>query len=47
VQGFRYLDEEDFRFNNRKQSDAARFVGVLGNVTGRRLTYNDLIGENA
>ena len=43
---FRYLDEEDFRFNNRKQNDAARFVGVLGNVTGRRLTYNELIGEN-
>jgi hypothetical protein len=43
---FRYLDEQDYRFNARKQADAARFVGVLSNVTGRRLTYAEVTGQN-
>jgi transposase-like protein len=42
---FRYLDEQAFRFNNRKTTDAERFRGVLGQVTGRRVTYKDLIGK--
>lgn len=42
---FRYLDEQAFRFNNRKTTDADRFAGVLGSVTGRRLTYKELIGK--
>jgi transposase-like protein len=42
---FRYLDEQAFRFNERKTTDAARFVEALGDVTGRRLTYKQLIGE--
>jgi transposase-like protein len=42
---FRYLDEQAFRFNERKTTDAARFVEALSNVTGRRLTYKQLIGE--
>jgi transposase-like protein len=40
---FRYLDEQCFRFNERKGTDADRFVTALTAVTGRRLTYKDLI----
>jgi len=43
---FRYVDEQVFRFNNRKTTDGARFVEALGNVTGRRLTYKHLTGKN-
>ncbi|MBU0609045.1 MAG: transposase, partial [Armatimonadetes bacterium] len=43
---FRYVDEQDCRFNARKQDDAARFVGVLHNVTGRRLAYAEVTGQN-
>ena len=41
---FRYLDEQSFRFNNRKMSDAARFALALTGVLGRRVTYNALTG---
>lgn len=37
-----YLDEQAFRFNERKDSDAGRFVKVLGGVNGKRLTYKQL-----
>jgi transposase-like protein len=40
---FRYLDEEAFRFNRRKDNDAGRFLTVAGAVIGKRLTYADLI----
>ena len=43
---FRYLDEEDFRFNNRKIDDAGRFLATASAVAGKRLTYNQLIGES-
>lgn len=43
---FRYLDEQAFRFNSRKENDAARFVAVTASVIGRRLTYTELIGDN-
>jgi transposase-like protein len=43
---FRYLDEQSFRFNKRKGKDADRFVEVAGMVTGRRLTYKELIGKD-
>jgi transposase-like protein len=42
---FRYLDEESFRFNTRKATDAKRFLDVLRSIVGRRLTYKDLIGQ--
>jgi transposase-like protein len=42
---FRYLDEQAFRFNTRKQSDANRFGDVAKRVTGRRLTYKALTGH--
>ena len=41
---FRYLDEEAFRFNSRKASDGERFEQLARNVSGKRLTYQELIG---
>lgn len=41
---FRYLDEQAFRFNNRKVKDADRFERVVGAIIGKRLTYGDLTG---
>ncbi len=43
---FRYLDAESFRFNNRKTDDGNRFLKVLSQTTGKRLTYKGLIGES-
>ena len=42
---FRYLDEEMFRFNTREGADVQRFVRAVGQVVGRRLTYDDLTGK--
>ena len=39
---FRYLDEQAFRFNNRKLSDFARFALTAASVFGKRLTFNQL-----
>lgn len=36
---FRYLDERVFTFNERELTDLERFHKVLGQVSGRRLTY--------
>jgi transposase-like protein len=45
---FRYLDEQSFRYNNRKNmNDQARFEAAMRNVAGKRLTYNELIGLGA
>ncbi|HEY1498468.1 MAG TPA: IS1595 family transposase [Acidobacteriaceae bacterium] len=45
---FRYLDEQAFRYNNRKSmNDQARFEKVMGNVAGHRLTYSELIGTGS
>jgi hypothetical protein len=44
---FRYLDEQTFRFNARKNDDGGRFIEVLHRISGRRLTYRGLIGEEA
>jgi transposase-like protein len=43
----RYLDEQVFRFNTRKESDGDRMSQVVGAVTGRRLTYNQLTRAEA
>jgi transposase-like protein len=40
---FRYVDEQAFRFNMRKGTDASRFSDVLTAIVGRRLTYAGLI----
>ncbi len=42
---FRYLDEQAFRYNERKDNDGGRFMRVLSQVTGRRLTYKNLTGQ--
>jgi len=41
---FRYLDEQAFRYNERKVDDLCRFVAVLACIVHRRLTYKQLIG---
>jgi transposase-like protein len=42
----RYLDEQTFRYNERKESDANRFYNVLCAVTGKRLTYRVLTAKD-
>jgi transposase-like protein len=42
---FRYLDEEAFRFNTRKDNDAGRFLRVAASIAGKRLEYRNLIGD--
>src|SRR5207244_1968819 len=42
---FRYLDEQSFRFNNRKGNDSDRFLKAAQNITGKRLTYKELTGK--
>ena len=39
----RYVDEQAFRFNQRKDNDAGRFVKALAMVPTARLTYKELI----
>ena len=42
----RYLDEQAFRYNQRKElDDFGRFAFVLAHIIGRRLTYKQLTGE--
>jgi transposase-like protein len=41
-----YLDEQVFRFNERRDDDGGRFVKVLRNVDGRRLTYKALTASH-
>jgi transposase-like protein len=43
----RYLDEQTFRYNNRKDmNDGQRFELAMNHVFGKRLTYNELTGKN-
>jgi transposase-like protein len=42
---FRYLDEQAFRFNERKQNDGGRFITAMEGVTGKRVTYEKLTGK--
>jgi len=44
---FRYLDEQAFRFNTRKDNDAGRFLRVARQIAGKRLEYKHLIGDSA
>jgi transposase-like protein len=44
---YRYLDEQVFRFNERKDTDAGRFQKVLNSVAGKRLTWNLLTCQEA
>jgi hypothetical protein len=43
---FRYLDEQTFRYNNRKDmNDFDRFRLALSQIAGKRLTFSHLIGK--
>ncbi len=48
---FRYVDEQAFRFNNRKDaygnklSDGERFEKALAKVAGKRLTFKEVTGK--
>ena len=42
---FRYLDEQAFRFNERKDNDAGRFVKVVSGIIGKGLRYVKLTGK--
>jgi hypothetical protein len=48
----RYIDEQVFRYNNRKHSDkspmtdAECFKLAMSQVAGRRLTYTELTGKD-
>ena len=42
---FRYLDEQSFRFNHRKLTDAGRFALALKGIINKRLTYVALTGS--
>jgi transposase-like protein len=46
---FRYLDEQAFRYNERKNEDGdgGRFLTTLSMITGKRLTYKELTGKEA
>jgi len=48
---FRYVDEQVFRYNHRKDgdrklTDSDRFAAAMSQVLGRRLTYSDLTGKS-
>jgi len=42
---FRYLDEQVYRFNNRKMTDAERFDMAVRGIAGKRLTFDQLTGK--
>jgi hypothetical protein len=43
---FRYLDEQMFRFNNRKVlKDGDRFSLAVSQIVGKRLTFAELTGK--
>ncbi len=50
---FRYVDEQAFRYNTRKDidgeviTDGERFVTAMKQIVGKRLTYSELIGVGA
>jgi transposase-like protein len=42
---FRYLDEQAYRFNNRKMTDGERFGMAVAGVVGKRVTFDELTGK--
>jgi hypothetical protein len=50
---FRYLDEQAFRYNRRKDAsgeplnDGERFQALIRRILGKRLTYEQLTGKTA
>jgi transposase-like protein len=43
---FRYLDEQTYRFNSRKLTDAERFDIAVRGIVGKRLTFDQLTAKN-
>ena len=43
---FRYLDEQCYRFNKRKDTDLGRFIGAVKGILGQRVTYAALTGKD-
>jgi len=43
---FRYCDEQAFRFNERKDNDAGRFIKAVSGYIGKGLRYGKLIGQD-
>jgi hypothetical protein len=41
----RYLDEQSHRFNHRKANDGEGFINAPSTITGKRITYKELIGD--
>ena len=44
---FRYLDEQTFRFNDRRNEDGdqGRFLNAVKTTVGRRITWKKLTGK--
>jgi transposase-like protein len=42
---FRYLDEQAFRFNERKLTDRERFSLTVAGIVGKRITFAELTGK--
>jgi transposase-like protein len=42
---FRYLDEQTFRFNNRRMTDGERFSIAVDGIVGKRLMFDQLTGK--
>ncbi len=40
----KYVEEQVFRYNERKENDQVRFVRLLESISGKQLTYSKLIG---
>lgn len=44
---YRYLSEQVFRFNERKEDDHGRFLKAAAGLIGKRVTYAQLIGDES
>lgn len=42
---FRYLDEQTYRYNNRKLTDGERFSIAVSGIVGKRVTFDQLTGK--
>lgn len=40
----KYIEEQSFRYNEREGNDKDRFLEALNSISGKRLTYSQLIG---
>ena len=43
---FRYLDEQAYRYNNRKLTDGERFSAAVSGIVGKRVTFDELTGKS-